>query len=162
MESEADDSGEPGSSSHADNPPRPSNTPRGDPTPREAADALRGHIDDLIRGARIYVTSQIDLVKAAIRRGVVLLAVAIVALLAAVTIFITAVVLLCLGISDAISQLTGRHWAGELAVGLVVVGGTALAATIGVKLLERQATRRAKRKYEAMNRRKGGNGKQHD
>jgi hypothetical protein len=155
MESESDDSrsaaGAPANPSHGGGAPR-----------EDVAEAFRGHIDDLVRGTKIYVNSQIDLVKATVRRGVVFLAIGILALLALLTIFITAVVLLCLGISDAISQATGRHWAGELAVGIVVVGGTALGVLIGMKMIERQATRRAAKKYEQMNRREKGNGSHHD
>jgi hypothetical protein len=155
MEPESQDSG-PGAGEAGD-PPHISDPSRG-----QAADVLRGHVEDLIREARIYVSSQIDMVKAAIRRGVMLMIVGVVALLGAVTLFVTAVVLLCLGVSDAISQVTGRRWAGEFAVGLFVVGGAALAATIGIKWVERRARRRSERKYDAMHQPKNGNGKRHD
>jgi hypothetical protein len=133
----------------------------GDTSRSEVSDSLRHHIDELVAGIQIYIQSQIDLVKLTIRRGVVLTAIFIVTVLGAASVFVTAVVLLCMGISDVISELTGHRWIGEIGTGVLVVGGGALAAAITVKIRDRRAHRRTLEKYETLNRQENGNGK-HD
>jgi hypothetical protein len=151
--------------------PRDSAPARGEPvetrdsagTSRADPDkSLHAHFDELAEGIRVYVESKIDLLKLTVWRGVVLTGIFIVAVLGAASVFVTAVVLLCMGVSDGISDLIGHRWAGELATGLLVVGGGAAATFIYIRTTEKRSHRRTVEKYEALERRKEGNGKHHE
>jgi integral membrane sensor domain MASE1 len=132
------------------------------PPGSEPADALHIRFQELAEGIRVYVQSQLDLLKLAVRRGIIFAGIFIVAILGAASVFVTAVVLLCMGISDAISELIGHRWAGEIATGVLVVGGGGLAAFVYLWAMERRSKRQIVQKYEAMNRRENGNGKHHE
>jgi hypothetical protein len=124
--------------------------------------SFHAHLDELVEGVKVYVESKIDLLKLTVWRGVVLTGIFIVAVLGAASVFVTAVVLLCMGVSDGISELIGHRWAGELATGLLVVGGGSMAAFIWIKMTAKRSHRRIVEKYEAMEHRKDGNGKHHE
>ena len=124
--------------------------------------SFHAHLDELAEGIKVYIESKIDLLKLTVWRGVLLTGIFIVAVLGAASVFVTAVVLLCMGVSDGISELIGHRWAGELATGFLVVGGGAAAAFIWIKTTEKRSHRRTVEKYETMERRKEGNGKHHE
>jgi hypothetical protein len=97
-----------------------------------------------------YITASIDSLKFAIKRRIFVAWVIAVAVLAGAGVVVTAVVLLCEGICDGLSELLGRRWAGELATGILLIIIVAGVAYFALRQLARRLHRKMSAKYEAI------------
>ena len=99
--------------------------------------------------ALIYLSTQVDRLRAAARKLVLLSILGIVALIFAATVLIYATVLLLSGVAGAIAwQLGGRQWAGDLVTGGLVVAGLAIAGFWTAAKMSRAARLRTLSSYE--------------
>ena len=125
--------------------PRPPGEPRSDPDGppphgRPApADALR---DALARLAQLsefvayYLAVRIDSIKLSVRNAGLYAAVAVLALLGAAAMIVTAVVLLLLGVAGAFAELLPGHpWLGDIITAAIFLGVVAVGVRLGMKML---------------------------
>jgi len=127
----------------------PAESPEPDPATDEAFASLRNRLEELADYFAYYLTSRIDAIKLSIRWRIIWGSLMGVAVLAGAGAIVMAVVLLCEGISDGLSVILGRRWAGELATGVLLLGFVALVGYLIVRRLIRQSRRRTLGKYEA-------------
>ena len=136
-----------------DDPVAGTNAPTESPEPAEPPDetvaSLGRRIEELADYFAYYLASRIDALKLAVQRRIIFGVVVAVAALAGAGAIVTAVVLLCEGICDALSVVFGHRWAGELATGVLLLGAFALAGYLIRSWLIRQWRRRTIGKYEA-------------
>ncbi|MDP9173877.1 MAG: hypothetical protein M3O30_08430 [Planctomycetota bacterium] len=111
-------------------PPRPRTSADTNPDGRKSAsDApteevfseISTRLSELRAYSRYYLQAHIDLIKIALRKGVVFLALAVVATVASAGLIVTAVVLICDGIADGLATLFRSRWLGELVTGVLVI-----------------------------------------
>ena len=104
---------------------------------------------DAINFGKQYLSAQADRVRIVVRNIAIFAILGIVAALVAATILVSATVLLCVGVANAIgSVLGGRFWAGDMIVGVVVLGGIALAVPIVLKKIFHASQVRTRLAYE--------------
>jgi hypothetical protein len=122
-------------------------------SPEEAFASLRGRFDEFVDYAVYYLICQLDALKFAIKRRILTASIMAVTVLAAAGAIVTAVVLLCEGICDALSGLLGHRWAGELVTSLLLLGLVALAGSIAVNRLFIGPHQKIIDRYEELRRR---------
>ena len=122
-------------------------------SPEEAFASLRGRLDEFVDYAVYYLICQLDSLKFAIKRRILTASIMAVTVLAAAGAIVTAVVLLCEGICDALSSLLGHRWAGELVTSLLLLGLVAVAGTIAVNRLFIGPDKNIVDRYEELRRR---------
>jgi hypothetical protein len=119
--------------------------------PEEALAALRRRLEEFLDYASYYLAARIDAVKVVVRHTLLLAAAGIVGLFAVLALIITAVVLVCIGIADALGSVLGNHrWAGDLITGGVILGALALAVLFGMKIIDRASLRATTARYEKL------------
>jgi hypothetical protein len=118
-------------------------------SPGDAFHAALSQIGELKEYAAHYLSARVDALKLTVRNAVLWIAVGALALLAALSVIVTAIVILCVGLAQAIAAaLGGRVWAGNLIVGAVLIGGTVLGVWIGLKRLIAASRSRTMERYE--------------
>jgi hypothetical protein len=122
-------------------------------SPEEAFASLRGRVDEFVDYAVYYLICQLDALKFAIKRRILTASIMAVTVLAAAGAIVTAVVLLCEGICDALSSLLGHRWAGELVTSLLLLGLVAVAGAIAVNKIFIGPHQKMVDRYEEMRRR---------
>jgi hypothetical protein len=122
-------------------------------TPGESLHAAQRKFEELFQYLRYFLAAKLDLLRVAAGWQVVMLAALIVAALAATALIVTAVVLLCLGISDGLSDLFGHRWIGELVTALLLMAVMVISASLIVTSIFGSRRRKTVERYEAMRRR---------
>jgi len=119
-------------------------------TPGDAFHAAQQTAAQLVDYARYYIAARLDALKLSARNALIIVALAIVAAIAGAALVVTATALLCIGMAQAISALchTGP-WLGNLVTAIVLLGGIALGARIGVKRIGDSSRERTVKKYAA-------------
>jgi membrane protein implicated in regulation of membrane protease activity len=98
---------------------------------------------------RYYLGAKLDGYKARARQAVIYAILAVLGLIVVASVLATSVFLIMWGLAHAVGRLLGGHiWAGQLIVGLLVLGGIALAMWIVTRRFTRAARRRTEQKYE--------------
>jgi hypothetical protein len=128
-----------------------------DSSPRPTSDAPgQSPIEPLLKNLAAlaeyfsyYLAVRADSLRLRMRRAVAWAIVAAIALLAACTVLVVAVVLLLAGMANGLAVLCGgRLWAGQLLVGFIVLFGAGLAIGIGSARQIRASLRQTRDKYE--------------
>jgi len=128
-------------------------SPSGAPSPEEIFASLRSRTEELADYAVYYLLSKIDAIKFAIARRIMVGSIIAIAVLAAAGAIVTAVVLVCEGICDGLSELLGRRWAGELATGAVLLGGVAVLGLIAMRKFAGRPHLSSVKRFEFLRRR---------
>jgi hypothetical protein len=142
--------------SQPESPEKPGETkqrPEDKPPAADPFAAIRERVAEVLDYFLYYLSAQIDSVKFAIKKRIFIAATIAVAVLAGAGAIVTAVVLLCEGICDGLSELLGRRWAGELATGCMLVIVVGIGAYVTLGRLIRRSHKRIIAKYEAMQKR---------
>jgi hypothetical protein len=96
-----------------------------------------------------FVSARIDKIMVTLRNVGMYAAVGVMAMLVGGAVVVTAAVLLLVGLGGALSALLdARPWAGQLIVGLAVLGLMALGVLFGMMYMTRQSRKKTVRKYE--------------
>jgi hypothetical protein len=122
-------------------------------SPEEASAALHERLDEFVDYAVYYLLTRLDALKFAIKRRILSASIVLIAVLAAAGIIVTAVVLLCEGICDALTDLLGHRWAGELVTGVLFLATVGILGSIAVKRLISGPHQRTVLQYEELRRR---------
>jgi hypothetical protein len=117
--------------------------------PSESIREATGAFGELKEYFSYYLSAKSDAMKASMRNLGVMAALGVLALAVGVALVVTATVLLCIGIAQALAAaMHGTTWAGNLIVGagllLIVFGG----AILGSRMLASAARKRTVQKYE--------------
>jgi|HubBroStandDraft_1064217.scaffolds.fasta_scaffold401231_2 hypothetical protein len=123
---------------------------RDERTTEDVIHSLHVRFGELFDFAVYYLVSRIDAAKLYVKRKILWLSVIALAVLACAGATVTAVVLLCAGIADGLSELFGHRWAGELATGIILLGATAGAGSLLMNRLVGQSHQERIAKFEAM------------
>jgi hypothetical protein len=136
-------------------PPRdsPSEAPNSSESPEQAFASLHQRLDEFGDYLAYYLITRLDALKFAVKRRLLTGALGLIAVLAAAGTIITAVCLLCEGISDGLSVLFGHRWLGEIVTGVLLLGGVAIAGWISVERLVHGPHLRTVKRYEELRRR---------
>jgi hypothetical protein len=121
-------------------------------TPGESLHAAQRKFEELFQYVLYYLTAKADVLKVQMIRRLVVLATLAVAGLAVAVAIVTAVVLLCLGISDGFAALFGHRWIGELVTALLLLGIVVVASAVIIKSVFGSMHRQTVMRYEAMRR----------
>lgn len=126
------------------------NGPAGaDPADVNPVDALIKQLAELRAYAQLYLEARADQVKVALRNGLILAALAIVALVSLATALVVAVALALVGVARGLGALLGdRLWAGELITGALVMAAAGGAAYFGIRSVTKTSKRKITEKYE--------------
>ena len=115
-------------------------------------DALRdamAQIGELREYAVHYLAARFDVLKLSVRNAVLWIAIGILAILAGVAVVVTAIVIACVGLAQAIAaMLGGRMWAGNLIVGIVLIAAIVVGIWLGMKRLFSASLTRTVERYE--------------
>ncbi len=122
--------------------------PPGDPIA-----AMRDRVAELVDYFLYYISARIDSLKFAIKRRIFIACWIATAVLVAAGAIVTGVVLLCVGVSEGLTQWFGHRWAGELATGALLLVVVAVGGFIGIGHLIRSSHLKSVAKYEAMHKR---------
>lgn len=122
-------------------------------SPEAAFQRIHKHLDEFADYLLYYLLARFEAFKFAIKRRILMASIVAVAVLAAAGMIITAVFLLCQGISDGLSDLFHHRWAGELATGVLLLGGVSLCGFLAVNHLINGPHRATVRRYEELRRR---------
>jgi len=133
---------------------QPDQSPPSDaPSPEEIFASLRSRVEEFSDYAVYYLLSKIDAIKFAIARRIMVASFIAIGVLAAAGAIVTAVVLVCEGICDGLSELLGRRWAGELATGAVLLGGVVVLGWIAVRKFAGRPHLSSVKRFEYLRRR---------
>ena len=121
-------------------------------SPEESLKMLGKRAGELFEFAAYYFATRVDAFKVAIKRRIVTASIISVAVLAAAGAIVTATALLCEGICDALTELFGRRWAGELATGVLLLGLVGITAFFGINRIIKESHLRTTLRYEAWRR----------
>lgn len=117
--------------------------------PTEAFHQLGRQIGELKEYFGYYLAAKSDGIKMSIRNAGLYAGLGIVGLIAGAGIIVTAAVLLLTGLAGGLGALFGhRYWLGNLIVGLLVLGGLALAIMLVMKKLTNSFRQSTVQKYE--------------
>jgi hypothetical protein len=136
---------------HSDEPVVP--PPDGQPSQGPAGESVRQRLAELREYFSYYTAARLDALKSSVRRLVLWALVLIIALLAVAGLVITAVVLICNGICDALTWLLHSRALAEILTGGLLLAGLFLATYLGLGLLHQFWHSQTVLKYEARRRR---------
>jgi len=117
------------------------------------ADSIR-HAGNLLAElksfASNYLAAKGDALKLSLKRGVIFAGLGVVGLIAAGGMLVTAVVLLLMGIANAIGKLfdPDQPWVGQVVVGVLILGGTGLGAWLMLRKITNRSREQTVAKYE--------------
>jgi len=98
---------------------------------------------------RYYLGAKLDGFKASARQVVIYAILAVLGLIVVASVLVTSVFLVLWGLAYGLGRLLWGHiWAGQLIVGLLVLGGIALTVRIAIRRITRAARLRTEQKYE--------------
>jgi phosphotransferase system glucose/maltose/N-acetylglucosamine-specific IIC component len=132
---------------HSDEPVVP--PPEGQPSQGHAGESMRERLAELREYFSYYTAARLDSLKSSIRRLVLWVAVLFIALLAVAGLVITAVVLICNGICDALTWLLHSRALGEILTGGLLLVGLFFAAYLGLGLMHQFWHSQTVLKYQA-------------
>jgi hypothetical protein len=107
-------------------------------------------LGELFDYAAYYLLTRIDAGKHYLKRKILWLSIVALTVLACAGATVTAVVLLCAGVADGLSDLLGHRWAGELLTGVLLLAVTAGAGYWLMNHLVGQSKRERMMKFEKM------------
>jgi hypothetical protein len=123
-----------------------------DPSERPATSALRSipiFLAEMKAYGRHFISAKIDGLVATGKKIAVYAALGVVGLLVAAGMLFTACFLVLRGLAEILGRLLWhQYWLGELLVGLLVLGGTALGVKIGIGRFTRASRLKTEQKYE--------------
>lgn len=122
----------------------------GGAAPAEAFKEAASRFAELKEYAGYYVAAKADSIKVTLRNIAIYAVLGIVGGIVGLGFLITAVVLLLNGLAGAVGAMFNpdRPWAGDLIVGLLLVGGAAAAVIYGLKSITGSSRKRTIEKYE--------------
>jgi uncharacterized membrane protein YccC len=123
----------------------PGNQPRQEP----AGASVRQRLAELREYFSYYTAARLDSLKSSVRRLVLWAVVLLIGLLAVAGFVITAVVLICNGICDALTRLLHSRSLGEFLTGILLLLGLFAAAYFGLGAMRQFWHSQAVAKYEA-------------
>jgi hypothetical protein len=97
---------------------------------------------------RYYFGAKLDGYKASARLAVIYAVLAVLGLIVVASVLATSVFLVLWGLAYGLGRLLGHIWAGQLIVGLLVLGGIALAIWIVIRRFTLTTRLRTEQKYE--------------
>jgi membrane protein implicated in regulation of membrane protease activity len=97
---------------------------------------------------RYYLGAKFDGCKASARMVAIYAILGVLGLIVVASVLATSVFLVLWGLANGLGRLFGHIWAGQLIVGLLVLGGIALAVRIALRRLTRASRLRTEQKYE--------------
>jgi hypothetical protein len=121
------------------------------PSPAEALKQASGRLGELKEYVGLLVAAKVDAVKLTLRKIVFYAILGIVAGLIGVAMIVTAAVYVLSGLAGAIGALFPERygwWAGQLIIGILVVGGTLVGVMLLTKSLTGSSRKRTIEKYE--------------
>jgi hypothetical protein len=123
------------------------------PSPMDALHQAKATLTEIGSHAQLLLASKIDALKLTARNIGVYAALGIIGLLAAGALVVTSVVLICVGLAEAIARglgdsAGGAMWAGNLIVGVGLLSLLAGGVVVGLKILSTMSKRSLVRKYE--------------
>jgi uncharacterized membrane protein YccC len=133
--------------------PHPQNPPPSDKADQDHGASLRQSLAELREYFAYYTAARIDALKSSVRRLVLWVVVVLIGLLAVAGMVITAVVLICDGICDALTRLLHSRSLGELLTGVLLLVCLVGSVYFGVGLLHELWHARTVKKYEARRKR---------
>jgi hypothetical protein len=118
-------------------------------TPPRPLAGILANVRELVSHANLYVETRKDMVRATVRRVVILAALGLVGALAGITIIVVAAFYFMRGIAHGLAQLIGQeYWLGELIISLAVFLLLAIAAFVAIQSMKRTSRKRTIEKYE--------------
>jgi hypothetical protein len=133
--------------------PHPQNQPPSGKADQDHGPSLRQSLAELREYLSYYTAARIDALKGSVRRLVLWAAVALIGLLAVAGMVVTAVVLICNGICDALTRLLHSRSLGELLTGLLLLVCLVGSAYFGLGMVHERWYSRTIKKYEARRKR---------
>ncbi len=124
-----------------------------DGSPTSAFKAALANLGELKEYVSYFLAAKLDGVKVSFRNLAIYAVLGIIGLIAGGALVVTAIVLLCLGLSHALGALLHHtSWAGDLVVGLLLLGGIAAGVVFGMKALTGTSHKNTVKKYETRQR----------
>jgi hypothetical protein len=130
----------------------------------QAVNAFSTHFDNLSRETFHYIQARFDLVRLGVYQWLVRISLALIAVLAAAGLIVTAIVLACVGMAEALSALFGRAWLGDLVTGIILLAGIIglcyFGFTMYIRSLEKEFRERCetRQQHRDLKSNQGGNG----
>lgn len=118
------------------------------PSPGTAFAELSQRLGEAWAFAAYYLRTRIDQLRLSVQRIVLLAALGVLALAVGAAMLVTAAVLILIGISHLIGQLTGYYWLGDLATGIFVVAAVMATAYWATNRITRMSRISTREKYE--------------
>ena len=119
------------------------------PSPANAFHEAVAQLGEFKQYALHFLAARIDSAKLTVRNAVLWMGIGIIGLLGAVAVVVTAVVILCVGMAQAIAALCGgRMWAGNIIVGVVLLGAIVVGIWLGVKRMFGASLTKTVERYE--------------
>lgn len=123
------------------------------PSPMDALHQAKARLTEIGSHAQLLLASKLDGLKLTARNIGVYAALGIIGLLAAGALVVTAVVLVCVGLAQALARAfgdaaVGAVWAGNLIIGVAILLLLAGGVVIGLRMLSKAGKRSLVRKYE--------------
>lgn len=119
--------------------------------PEQPTHAWRQLLEEL-QAAKSYglhfLNAKIDGLKLTVRKVMLFAVLGILGLLAGAAVIITAAVLICVGLAQALGRLVGYAWVGNLAVGILILGGILGGAWLMIRSMLKAHRQQTVRRYE--------------
>jgi putative superfamily III holin-X len=123
-------------------------TPGG--TPAENFRKAMDRVGELKEYASYFVAAKLDGIKVSLRNAGIYAALGVIGAVAAATMVVVSVVLLLVGAAHALGALFGgRDWAGDLIIGVLILGLMAVGVIVGLKMLTKSFHKTLVDKYES-------------
>jgi hypothetical protein len=126
----------------------------GSPHPQSAIRDAVAQLGELREYAAYFLATKMDGLKVTVRNILVYAVLGMIGLVAGGAIIVTAAVLVCFGIANALARLSEHvigpswGWLGELIVGLGILGGIAAGVIIAMRKLTNTSRKKLVEKYE--------------
>jgi membrane protein implicated in regulation of membrane protease activity len=127
---------------------RSQTAPEQEPIATEALDRLLAQAAELYAYTMHFVTAKTDGIKLSVRQVVVWTVLGILMLVAAISVIVTAIVLLLTGLAGALAIAFGSGlWLGKVVIGVLLLVIIALGTLIGVRMQQRQSRHKKVQQY---------------
>lgn len=116
----------------------------------ETVSSIQTHLDELREYVSFYIAAKTQALKLTVRKGVIFLGLVIVAAVAAAGLIVTSVVLICVGIADALGLLFHSQWAGDLVAGALVIGAIVAGIWVVVNRIFKTSHAKTVERFDAL------------
>lgn len=140
--------------------------PRADPAPPSPAgdsntadsaagawDAATTNLADIAANLRLYIAAKIDALKISLRRLLLFTILGVLACIALTSLLVTTVVLVCIGIADALADLFHSRWLGDVTAGVLLLACIVSPILVVYGWIAKSSYKKARAKYEPKNQR---------